>query len=103
MSTQLTLKLQAYSLNGLSDQTYHSTMSFFSFHCLFRGGRHFYPNCLVVLENGMTAKENIVIKPLSNGESRQLLSRQRDDPENAERLGASMNAARRLMGIREIQ
>ena len=51
----------------------------------------------------MTAKVSIVIKPLSNGESRQLLFRQRDDVENTAKLSASMNAARRSLGIPEIQ
>jgi hypothetical protein len=51
----------------------------------------------------MTIKENMAIKPLSSGQSRQLVFRQQDDPDNTERLNEGMNAARRLMGIREIQ
>jgi hypothetical protein len=51
----------------------------------------------------MSAKKNIAVKPLSSGQSRQLVFRQQDDPDNTQRLNESMNAARRLMGIREMQ
>jgi|GEM_PF-3186856 hypothetical protein len=51
----------------------------------------------------MTAQQDIAIKPQINAERRQLLFRKQDDLENTERVISSMNAARRSMGITEIQ
>jgi hypothetical protein len=51
----------------------------------------------------MTAQEDTAIKPQLKAERRQLLFRKQDDLENTEKVISSMNAARRSMGITEIQ
>jgi len=51
----------------------------------------------------MTAQEDKATKPQTIRERRQLLFRKQDDPENTDRMILSMNAARRSMGITEIQ
>lgn len=51
----------------------------------------------------MTVQEETVTAAQAKAESRQLVSRKQEDPENTDRVVSSMNAARRSMGIAEIQ